>query len=71
MIGPLPPRYRVIVVLTTLLVGLLAGVWVAQQLAVPQSGLGLGLGLGTLAAFLAVVDLRTPAARPHRVRHRR
>ena len=71
MFGPLPPRYRVLVVLTALLTGLAAGVWLAVQLDLPLAGPGLGLGLGTLAAFLMVADLHSPSPRPQRVRHRR
>ena len=56
MIGPLPHRYRIVVVLAALLVGLGAGLWLAAVLHVPVAGFATGVVFGVLAAFVLVHD---------------
>ncbi len=67
MLGPLPPLYRVVVSVCTLLAFAGLGAWLSYQLRESQLGeigLGIGLGLGVAAVLLLVHD-STPDGRRH------
>lgn len=56
MIGPLPARYRVIVVTVTLLACLVLGLWLARSVDLPFEGLLVGLLCGGLVAYVLLHD---------------
>jgi xanthine/uracil permease len=69
--GPLPQFHRVLVVITALVVGMLAGLWLAQVVAGPAliaSGIGWGLLAGLLLNYVLLHDFHQ---RPRPVRVRR
>ncbi|GAA4689828.1 hypothetical protein [Nocardioides conyzicola] len=71
MFGPLPPLYRMLVVVTALVVGLLSGVWLVQVMDAPAliaAGIGWGLLAGLLLNFVLLHDFHH---RPRAVRVRR
>jgi multisubunit Na+/H+ antiporter MnhE subunit len=69
LLAPLPRLYRIIVVASVLVVGIVAGVWVAQSYALPTGGLLVGTGAGLVVAYLLTHDFHQ---RPRPVRiHRR
>ena len=71
MFGPLPQLHRILVVLTALVVGVLAGVWLAQVIAGPAliaAGIGWGLLAGLLLNYVLLHDFQH---RPRPVRVRR
>ncbi|MGI8522768.1 MAG: hypothetical protein ACR2K3_05575 [Nocardioides sp.] len=73
MFGPLPVLYRFAVVLSTLLVGIASGAWVAHYAALPVAasvGALIGGLAGLLASYLLVHDF-SAHARPARVIRRR
>ena len=71
MFGPLPRLHRTLVVVTTLIVGMLAGVWLVNETAVPAlaaAGVGWGLLAGLLLNYVLLHDFHR---RPDPVRVRR
>ena len=71
MFGPLPQLYRILVVLTALVVGVLSGVWLAQLIEGPSlvaAGIGWGLLAGLLLNYVLLHDFHH---RPRTVRVRR
>ena len=71
MFGPLPQLYRILVVLTALVVGVLSGVWLAQLIEGPSlvaAGIGWGLLAGLLLNYVLLHDFHQ---RPRTVRVRR
>ena len=71
VIGPLPRLHRILVVTTSLLVGLLSGVWLVHVTGVPTliaAGVGWGLLAGLLLTFVLLHDFHH---RPQPVRVRR
>ena len=71
MFGPLPQLYRILVVLTALVVGVLSGVWLAQLIEGPSlvaAGIGWGLLAGLLLNYVLLHDFHH---RPRAVRVRR
>jgi uncharacterized membrane protein len=69
LLAPLPRLHRIIVVASVLLIGVIAGVWVAQLWSLPAGGLLVGTGTGLVVAFLLTHDFHHQP-RPVRV-HRR
>ncbi|WP_155993311.1 hypothetical protein [Nocardioides sp. URHA0020] len=70
MFGPLPQLHRILVILTSLVVGVLSGVWLAQLVAGPAAiaaGVGWGLLVGLLLDYVLLHDFRHHP-RPVRVR---
>ncbi len=68
--GPLPQLHRILVILTSLVVGVLSGVWLAQLVAGPAAiaaGVGWGLLVGLLLDYVLLHDFRHHP-RPVRVR---
>ena len=63
MIGPLPARYRLIVLAVTLLACLGLALWLAQTVQLPFEGYVVGLVGGCLLAYLLLHDFshRRPA----------
>jgi xanthine/uracil permease len=71
MFGPLPRFHRLLVIVTALVAGILAGVWLAQTIAGPAlvaSGIGWGLLAGLLLNYVLLHDFQH---RPRPVRVRR
>lgn len=71
MFGPLPRLHRILVVVTALIVGMLAGVWLVNTTAVPAlaaAGVGWGLLAGLLLNYVLLHDFHH---RPDPVRVRR
>jgi hypothetical protein len=69
--GPLPPLYRILVVTTALVVGVLSGVWLTQVIAEPAlvvAGVGWGLLAGLALNYVLLHDFehRTDAVRVRR-----
>ena len=59
MFGPLPQLYRILVVVTALVVGVLSGVWLAQLIEGPSlvaAGIGWGLLAGLLLNYVLLHD---------------
>ncbi|MET0523171.1 MAG: hypothetical protein ABWZ91_00090 [Nocardioides sp.] len=69
MLAPLPRLHRIIVVASVLLIGVIAGVWVAQAWSLPAGGLLVGTGAGLVVAFLLTHDFHH-RPRPVRVQRR-
>ena len=68
--GPLPQLYRILVIVTALVVGVLSGVWLAQLVAGPAAiaaGIGWGLLAGLVLNYVLLHDFEH-RARPARVR---
>jgi hypothetical protein len=59
-----------VVVVSVLLVGVVAGIWVAQLYSLPAGGLLVGTGAGLVVAFLLTHDFHHQP-RPVRVQRRR
>jgi len=59
-----------VVVVSVLLVGVVAGIWVAQLYSLPAGGLLVGTGAGLVVAFLLTHDFHQQP-RPVRVQRRR
>jgi uncharacterized membrane protein len=70
LLAPLPRLHRIIVIASVLLIGVVAGVWVAQSWSLPVGGLLVGTGAGLVVAFLLTHDFHH-APRPVRVQRRR
>jgi hypothetical protein len=73
VLGPLPPIYRVIVSVCTLLSFAGLGAWISYLLPdtqVAEIGTGIGLGLGVVAVLLLVHDSTNERGRRAAVRHR-
>lgn len=71
MFGPLPRFHRVLVVVTSLLVGMVSGIWLVEMTAVPElayAGIGWGLLAGLLLNYVLLHDFHH---RPRPVRVRR
>lgn len=71
MFGPLPRLHRILVVVTTLIVGMLAGIWLVSQTSVPAlaaAGVGWGLLAGLLLNYVLLHDFHR---RPDPIRVRR
>ena len=71
MFGPLPRLHRTLVVVTTLIVGMLAGIWLVNATTVPAlaaAGVGWGLLAGLLLNYVLLHDFHR---RPDPVRVRR
>ena len=51
MFGPLPQLHRILVVITTLAVGIGSGIWMSESTALPFAAAG-GAGWGALAGGL-------------------
>ena len=71
MFGPLPRLHRTLVVVTALIVGMLAGIWLVNETAVPAlaaAGVGWGLLAGLLLTYVLLHDFHH---RPDPVRVRR
>lgn len=71
MFGPLPRLHRTLVVVTTLIVGMLAGVWLVHETTLPAlaaAGVGWGLLAGLLLNYVLLHDFHR---RPDPVRVRR
>ena len=72
MFGPLPRLHQLLVVLTTLGVGIASGIWLAQFSAVPTAAVGgacWGAAAGLSLAYLLLHDFHH-RPRPARVRRR-
>jgi di/tricarboxylate transporter len=68
--GPLPPLHRVLVVITVLAVGVVAGVWIVRENPEPTlvaAGVGWGLIAGLVLTFFLLHDFHH-RTRPVRVR---
>ena len=71
MFGPLPRLHRILVVVTALIVGMLSGIWLVHETAVPAlaaAGVGWGLLAGLLLTYVLLHDFHH---RPDPVRVRR
>lgn len=71
VIGPLPRLHRLLVVVTSLIVGMLSGVWLVYVTDVPAlaaAGVGWGLLAGLLLTYVLLHDFHH---RPQAVRVRR
>lgn len=74
MFGPLPRFHRILVVVTALIVGMLAGIWLVNVTAIPvvpafvAAGAGWGLLAGLLLNYVLLHDFHH---RPDPVRVRR
>ena len=71
MFGPLPPLYRMLVVLAALTVGVVSGIWMVHVTAVPAlitAGIGWGALAGLLLTYVLLHDFHRQG-RPVRVRH--
>ena len=71
MFGPLPRLHRTLVVVTALIVGMLAGIWLVNETAVPAlaaAGVDWGLLAGLLLTYVLLHDFHH---RPDPVRVRR
>ena len=69
--GPLPPLHRRLVVVTSMVVGMLSGIWLVSVTGVPAliaGGIGWGLLTGLLLPYVLLHDFRH---RPQPVRIRR
>jgi hypothetical protein len=67
--GPLPRLHRMLVVVTGLIVGMVAGIWLVESTGVPvlaYAGLGWGLLAGLVLNYVLLHDFHR--ARPVRVR---
>ena len=70
MLGPLPPIYRVVVSVCTLLSFAGLGAWISYLMPdkeLAEIGTGIGLGLGVVAVLLLLHD--STNGRGHRARH--
>ena len=56
MIGPLPARYRLTVLIVTLFACLALALWLAQSMSVPHIGYLLGLAIGCGAGYVLLHD---------------
>lgn len=71
MFGPLPQLHRLLVVITTLAVGVASGIWMSQTASLPFAAAA-GAGWGALAGgLLGYVLLHDFHHRAHPVRVRR
>ncbi|WP_395659900.1 hypothetical protein [Nocardioides sp.] len=71
VIGPLPRLHRLLVVVTSLIVGMLSGIWLVNATGVPAlvaAGVGWGLLAGLLLTYVLLHDFHH---RPQPVRVRR
>lgn len=71
MFGPLPPLYRMLVVVTVLAVGMVSGIWIAQFAAAPAAALAGAAWGGLAGVLLGYVLLHDFHHRPRPVRVRR
>lgn len=69
--GPLPQRYKILVVAVVLLSSLGVGIWLAAFLDLPLGGIGFGLGAGCLLAYLVTHDFQHRQPRSVRITRRR
>lgn len=68
MLGPLPRLYSLLVVVSTLVLGVALGAWLGLLEAVPlvtTTGALIGLGLAVVASWLLVHDFHRRSARAH------
>jgi hypothetical protein len=56
MFGPLPTRYRYLVLTVTLLGCLAMALWLSRSITLPLEGYLVGLGAGALIAYLLLHD---------------
>jgi hypothetical protein len=68
--GPLPQRYRMLIVAVVLVASIGGGAWLAQYLDLPLDGIGVGLGAGCLLAYLMTHDFTGRGPRSVRIRRR-
>ena len=69
LLAPLPRLHRIIVVASVIIVGVVAGIWVAQSFTLPAGGLLVGTGAGLVVAFLLTHDFHHQP-RPVRIQRR-
>ena len=62
MIGPLPARYRYLVLSVTLLACLGLALWLARDISFPFEGYAIGLAGGLGLSYLLLHDFRRPVA---------